>query len=345
MKIVTSAGEGETALHEGSNADDKKQSTDVSSLPLPEEVLVEILLRLPLESLIQTVRVCKRWRRLILDSEDFKRSHHGRWKSRLGIIFNTFTFFPNDNLIFTSLDHVIERGLKHMAWIEIEQCFRNIPSFTDERRVQSCTPDFWVVDSCDGLLLIELDANSFSDRITRLLVCNPVTRDYELLPGPAGSAPDLVGTCHWVLMYDSRDKRYKIVGITRNNTMSDGVGGGRRCYVFELGGQRCCGGSGDSPSWMELLPTVPSSEGSVQTALFREGKLHWLIIEIEEGRRSIKTTLLSMDIATRELLSTEVSPSLPSGQSRTDLWHASADGAFRYQIPVSGAITVSKCGF
>ncbi|KAK9283285.1 hypothetical protein L1049_011521 [Liquidambar formosana] len=139
--------------------------------------------------------------------------------------------------------------------------------------------------SCNGLLLL---GGLFGGR-QRLVVCNPITLFYMMLP-----PPPIPGDFSWALVHDDSVRKYKVVGmITRNLNMMQGGksshnGGYGRCFALTLG----C-----SSSWRALV-TYPELDSTWSRGVSANGKLHWLARFYENGQRSEEGWLYSMDIAT-----------------------------------------------
>ncbi|XP_059632774.1 F-box/kelch-repeat protein At3g23880-like [Cornus florida] len=159
------------------------------SLPhlLPEDIILEILLQLPVKSLVRFRCICKSWVALIDEPGFTKRRNQRR------IIFSAFNKppFSIESMDFEGLDNNLVTF--------------NLPlKKTPKPRIEVL-----VLGSCNGLLLCKLHQN-FEDN---LFLCNPTTRQCKELPQ--------TGFCRCSLnfygfSYDSSTDDYKVVrGLCR----------------------------------------------------------------------------------------------------------------------------------
>ncbi|KAL3726851.1 hypothetical protein ACJRO7_031709 [Eucalyptus globulus] len=157
---------------------------------IPEEIVVDILLRLPAKSLGRFKCVCKRWRSLI-SNPGFVRSHLQRLKARDSIPSQRIIVGGNPlkTVDYEALDGCGKGRLVVPHWIKI----------------------FWVpriVGSCDGLVCL-IDRSSFH-------IYNPTTREYIELPGSDVVDQNKLfygfrSELFYGFGYDSQSNDYKIV--------------------------------------------------------------------------------------------------------------------------------------
>ncbi|CAN6168462.1 unnamed protein product [Urochloa humidicola] len=128
---------------------------------LPDELIVEILTRLPAKSLCRFKCISRRWRRLISDP-----AHRVRLAQILsGFFFNS----RNPRWRFTGLASCVTplRGDDGLPLVDVALSF--LPPTCGEIKI---------LDSCNGLLLL------CSDEPPLYIVCNPATREWVALPQP-----------------------------------------------------------------------------------------------------------------------------------------------------------------
>ncbi|KAL1804474.1 hypothetical protein DCAR_0936119 [Daucus carota subsp. sativus] len=120
---------------------------------LPQEIFLEILLLLPVKSLLRSKLVCKSWRFLI-SNPDFVKQHVARTTNN-----------PNNHDLFIAYD-------------EFNHFFSVIDVNSIDRAIRLNPPIkfSYVVGSCNGLLCL-------ADRANELYLWNPVTRQVKNMPG------------------------------------------------------------------------------------------------------------------------------------------------------------------
>ncbi|CAN6199467.1 unnamed protein product [Urochloa humidicola] len=129
---------------------------------LPDELIVEILARLPAKSLCRFKCVSQHWRRLISDP-----AHRTRLAQTLsGFFFNS----RNPRWRFTGLASCVTplAGDDGPPLVDVALSF--LPPTRGEVKI---------LDSCNGILLL-----LYSDEPPFYIVCNPATREWVALPQP-----------------------------------------------------------------------------------------------------------------------------------------------------------------
>lgn len=157
---------------------------------LPNNIVRDILLRLPLKSLLRFKFACKSWLSLISDPQ-FRLDHLNLNLSKKNNILKYGFIAPTsdpsrDSLSFYS--HDVESG---SAPVESEYPFQG--SYLNAQ----------ILGSCNGLLLIGNCSNN-------LFLWNPSTREYKKISSPF-FADDAYAL--WALGYDSSTDDYKVVQI------------------------------------------------------------------------------------------------------------------------------------
>ncbi|KAL6536574.1 hypothetical protein OROGR_001818 [Orobanche gracilis] len=167
--------------------------SNVDTLNIPPEIIMEILARLPVKSLLKFRCVCKFWLSLISSSQFIK------------IHLKNST----DNLILSN----------HMLLLTI--CNRNfdlrhcsVKSLMFEPHTVAYTIDYpmknhhsavWVVGSCNGLVCVAIDEDD-------IFLWNPATRLSKKLP-PVSVQLRQGFYYIWGFGYDESDDDYKVVGV------------------------------------------------------------------------------------------------------------------------------------
>ncbi|XP_057425072.1 F-box/kelch-repeat protein At3g06240-like [Lotus japonicus] len=156
---------------------------------LPQDLITEILLRLPVKSLIRFKAVCKFWRSLISDPL-FANSHFELATPRL--VFST------------------RLGIQTM---DLDGCLHSNP--ISEPINVDCLPTsspIRILDSCRGFLLFEILLSKFLDRNASLYLWNPSTHVHKLIP----PSPSHIGYHDFLdgFGYDSSKDDYLVVQVS-----------------------------------------------------------------------------------------------------------------------------------
>ncbi|XP_057438933.1 F-box/kelch-repeat protein At3g23880-like [Lotus japonicus] len=142
---------------------------------LPQDLITEILLRLPVKSLVRFKAVCKFWRSLISDPH-FARTHFELAAPRF--VFNTF------------------HGIRTM---DLDGPLSSNP-LSGAINIDFLPTSIVIVGSCRGFLLL-------LDSIGSLYLWNPATRVYKPIPSPTYN----VFSCLYGFGYDSSKDDYLVV--------------------------------------------------------------------------------------------------------------------------------------
>ncbi|CAN6313093.1 unnamed protein product [Urochloa humidicola] len=253
-----------------------KDAGRLKKAALPEQVLWDILLRLPRKSLLRFRAVCKAWRRLGSDRV-FLREYHLRQPARPLLRVHRTAGDDVESLLLAFLHYCLEAvDLRRSRTGGGGEPSRTIVRFRDTEYMD-LVADRGVFDalevhgSCDGLLLLSyLDA---------FFVCNPATRRWAPLPALRGRARDVVG---FYAHADSGEHRV----LYQQRADIGGGGGGERRYSFHV---LTVGSQAQRPGRIIVGRRIASSSDSageavVSRGLMRagamppvllDGSLHW----------------------------------------------------------------------
>ncbi|XP_058203837.1 F-box/kelch-repeat protein At3g23880-like [Rhododendron vialii] len=169
---------------------------------LPHEIIVEILLRLPVKSLLRFRCACKSWRFLISDPKLVK-THLCSASSSTGYTHYRLLIRNNSNhhgdLKSCSISSIMRHDQSDTA-VGIDHPF-----------VESSN-GFWIEGSCDGLVCIR------TDKKKTIFLWNPSTKKYRKLPSitiPYDWSP----ACG--LGYDKSTDDYKVVLVFNGGSNTD----------------------------------------------------------------------------------------------------------------------------
>ncbi|KAL3726672.1 hypothetical protein ACJRO7_031560 [Eucalyptus globulus] len=249
---------------------------------LPEEILIDILLRVPAESLVRFKLVCKRWRSLISDP-GFAKLHLQRLKAG-DLIPRQRIFIGDDETIdFKTFD-------ANEGCVAVPHKIKTIKSdgnYTNWR----------IVGSCDGLVCF-LVSGIF-------LIYNPTTREYRELPSSDFEEDcdllDRNNESFYGLGYEPQSDDYKIVeGIQE---FFDHFWG---AAIFSL----------KSGSWRRIyFPSEEIEEIGFDVGgngVYWKGALHWHVYGLWDD-----TGILSLDLSEEKFHQVLSAPKVETdGQSR-----------------------------
>ncbi|XP_008371155.3 F-box/kelch-repeat protein At3g06240-like [Malus domestica] len=235
---------------------------------LPEEIIHDILYRLPPKSLIICTSVCKPWNSMI-KIPNFIRTHLNRtidlnnqFGTHLLLVYcdRMVKHFSNTN---GDIEEELLEGHYNLHYDNLafdEYCKLEFPIVPKEELFNNVLK---VVGICNGLVLLE-DCKFFSGNTAML--CNPSTRKSVTLPKPHypfkgdGGYYDYIG---FGFGFDAVTNDYKVVRITVDEW--DDLSVSYEVYSLAAG------------SWSDpcSLDHISGLERTCQTA-FVNGALHWL---------------------------------------------------------------------
>ncbi|CAN6203248.1 unnamed protein product [Urochloa humidicola] len=163
--------------------DSRKRCGAVATAELPDDLLLEILSRIPARSLCRFKCVSKAWRDLIADP-----IHRTKLPQAMeGLFFMENQIFcagarggcEEDQFSFIDL-------IARSAPLDIDPCFSFLTELPGLRILA-------LQDSCNGLLLFEHRPDPEPDDVLGYIVCNPTTKQWGTLPTcgcPPPPSPD-----------------------------------------------------------------------------------------------------------------------------------------------------------
>ncbi|XP_026412969.1 F-box/kelch-repeat protein At3g06240-like [Papaver somniferum] len=236
-----------------------------SNREIPEEICLEILIRLPVKSILKCKSVCKSWLSLI-SKPNFAKLHLDiavqRKNSRSLILRG------QNELIYS---RVYDESLKSTSFSEIEEDFvvgiEDYPFKSSGYKIK-------LIGSCNGLvcLLFYDDDLVSSMGEENFCVWNPGTKEFKKIHFQLSNSVNFQ-VCVYAFSYDAQNDSYKLLRLA--------FGGG--VNVYTLG----------SNSWK----TIPAGNYiwlSYGNEVLVNGYLHWLAIS---GSRMI---IVSLDISNEE---------------------------------------------
>ncbi|XP_051116337.1 F-box/kelch-repeat protein At3g23880-like [Andrographis paniculata] len=232
------------------------------SLPLPEEVLAEILARLPVKSLLRFRCVSKSWRSLI-SSPHFIAAH-------LSLSLSLSLSCPRHHLISTIL--LPSYTLKHCP---LPPLLSGHPAAAVDFDYPMKSPNnsVRVVGSCNGLVCIAVNGRHF-------FLWNPSTRMSRKLPDADDRIKNGLFVTKYGFGFDGRD--YKVVGIL-SGFCDSGRSYETMVKVYSL----------NTNSWTRIDAAFDEGLPFDDVGKFVNGSLHW-------GRRvgfDSRWDIVSFDLA------------------------------------------------
>ncbi|CAL4909618.1 unnamed protein product [Urochloa decumbens] len=217
-----------------------------SSRGINDDVVTEILLRLPCAAVLRSRAVCKTWRR-ITTSTAFGADHARR--QPLELILHRHRHGPSTS---SALETIPLATLDEASGLRLHV---QHPEHATPPKPATSGYDLALVASCDGLLLFEKGPSGRPDY--SVSVCNPVTRQWAEVPRPPGT---------WVLSCGFY--AHKPSGEHRILWLSNAQQGSH--YVSSL---EAAGGArrlGPAPTYVPLCVEPPLHHVTLH------GVLHWL---------------------------------------------------------------------
>ncbi|CAH9058544.1 unnamed protein product [Cuscuta epithymum] len=183
---------------------DKMETSD-NGYDMPMEVLIEILIHLPVNSLIRFTIVCKSWLHLIRHNPQFALRHY-LTRTRLP---SSYTLMDNVDYIVDyfgkygrSCTNTTDETLRMFIYnLTVKKTFRLVKKIEYGPRVDACVSNF-----CHGIMCAYVTSTNSGARV---LLCNPAIGEVLPLPLPPNFATR--ETPKLGLGFDPINNNYKIV--------------------------------------------------------------------------------------------------------------------------------------
>jgi F-box interacting protein len=173
----------------------KERQAKMSSRDLPEDVIIEILSRLPVKWLLRYKCVCKSWYALITNPDFINK--HLTWATshnpRRGLFLTCEHEITRTPLVFLRAYETLEGS----RYVDISQFF---PHDID---------DLGVYGPCNGIFCLH---GGFEDRDDPLVLWNPATRESKALP-VIHRPPEVLISFNFGFGFDPKANDYKVVRI------------------------------------------------------------------------------------------------------------------------------------
>ncbi|OVA06221.1 F-box domain [Macleaya cordata] len=278
-------------------------------LLLPAEIIIDILSRLPVESVLECGRVCKTWRNHLLalnDTNYFANMHlrrHGGLLLQLQQLDDDDQYHNQSNAAAAAAKvGLILCGKRNLYYGDYDnddddennihdEKFSNYKmktSFTKINHPLFDTEPADIVGSCNGLICLSVRRRRLLGYNNRDLfyICNPITREYIYLPGPImdDDDPENLGIgmlCGFGYLQSTNEYKVVTMYYCRNDTQLF-LG---RVEVYTLGDGNGWRNKGEiTYSWGPIC--------FISKGVFANGALHWL--DIKDGK------IIAFDLADEE---------------------------------------------
>ncbi|KAL6134970.1 hypothetical protein ACLB2K_067198 [Fragaria x ananassa] len=304
-------------------------------LVLPSDVVSEILLRLPVQSLKRIKCVCKPWNDLISDSS-FVKEHANRAKNctnRLKVLVSTEGPAPLSIDYEDLLKH--EEGYGH-ASTQLKIDISSNCSYEHASNLYLIN----IVGSCNGLICLHGVGRISHHPRAFVVVWNPSTGDTSTLPAPRflksrnSILPKLFG-----FGYDSSTEDYKVM---LGNMSSSGTECITKIHLFSLktGSWRCYEESRriESNEYVKM-----GGQGCLSN-----GALHWIELVFDSRRRldGSRSRIVAFDLA-EEKFREMASLSSFMGKEYLDKITVSSESSYIYigiGITIENVWAMKECG-
>ncbi|KAM7488232.1 hypothetical protein LguiB_025716 [Lonicera macranthoides] len=252
---------------------------------LSDEIMVEILARLPAKSLVRFNLVCKQWCSLI-SHPHFVRKHlrHvllDQSNNHNKLIIHPTPLFPPSfiscrpfTVNFYSIDYFYEESL-------------NSSTSTTKRQFPLQTPrGLRILGSCNGLLLVGYYNSKYG--YDALVLWNPSLREYNTLPecsSISGFKIRMLG-----FGYDSALDDYKVVRVTTNSTYDEPMRiVEQRVEIYSL----------KANSWKTIQGGIPYGNVCIEQlrGTLVSGSIYWVVTDADyEEEQEFNNLILAFDL-------------------------------------------------
>ncbi|XP_059661929.1 F-box protein CPR1-like [Cornus florida] len=229
------------------------QSIEAPMSNIPDDLIPDVLCRLPVKSLLRFRCVSKQWRALI-DSPNFINLHLNqslRTNTNWSLISRRYSFQNLYCIGYQSLDDILKHGYHNVLPVKHEYPFLRLPHH------------FNIVGYCNGLMCL---LSSTLSSIKAPILLNPSTKKHQILP----PEPQIWSSYPvYGFGYDAVTDDYKIVRVSR----FVGEGFGPEVVVF----------SSRLNKWRMSPHCVPHFLRHNFSGVFFNGALHWVATRQHES--------------------------------------------------------------
>ncbi|PON54139.1 F-box domain containing protein [Parasponia andersonii] len=220
---------------------------------LPEEVMVEILLRLPLKSLMRFKSVCNSWHDLITDPS-FINKH---------LLLNA-----NNGKTSSSTTLILRWTLQGLSLDDILKC-----NFSEDHRHDKQVLSLVTIfdrddddDNNDQIPCVLEELNMPLIPSDTIFLCNPSLREFKLISAPC--LPTHFASAEFGFGYDPKANDYKFVRILNGADYGVGSNMASRAQVYSLG----------TDSWREIkMDTKVRYYRGRRKGVYLRGVYYWWI--------------------------------------------------------------------
>ncbi|GFP90674.1 F-box/kelch-repeat protein at3g06240 [Phtheirospermum japonicum] len=279
---------------------------------MPAEIITEILLRLPVKSLVRFKSVSKEWLSLISSSR-FVKAHlkTSTTKNDVKLIFGPTTN-NNQDLFTGSINSMIEVSvfIGGCVYSVDDEIFPFLDSVWFDSLIAEPDAEKRIVGSCNGLVCLSLSRHT-------VILVNPATRISRILPNSSPNNFYLAFKYYdisYSLGYDEIHSDYKVVEIMHFS----------HSYVFWT---RVKVYSMRTNSWKDLM-NWPGGDTCSRSGKFLNGSLHWSVGGFG------KCGIVSLDLATETFIL------LPLPNNPLDI-----DDALVVEVDILGGCVAVYCNY
>ncbi|XP_073029423.1 F-box/kelch-repeat protein At3g06240-like [Primulina eburnea] len=305
---------------------------------LPTDVLIQVLIRLPVKSIVKFRSVSKTWRDLI-KSPMFVQEHQKRGRKQRVLLVKRF--LPpktRDYKAISSSRHwtSILKDLEISSYGHLHIVTHSLPpqnrqgktySFHDPEFLKLLvSPDLlipipililnasniplqrhWNLNisihgPCNGLICIAFEETVF--------LCNPALREYKMIP-PLRFPLDYISIpLQHGFWFEPITGVYKVIRITNISYMADMVPGAEISFVFGESQVRFDLYNSASNSWKQIDAKVPDISYLPGYDLFYNGTIHWIAINASYSFPSILCFDVSEETSRQLYLPDNFNPSV-----------------------------------
>lgn len=238
---------------------------------LPLDIIMEVLVRLPVKSLVRFSSVSKEWFSLI-SSPQFVKAHLKIQSKNDMLVFGSKTF-PID-LYSCSLDNAIKDRVSGGFIYPIADETSLVNSVRLDCPYHGAADEIWLLGSCNGLVCILLIPST-------MILWNPAMRRSKVLPNSGTNVFDHYSKTYG-FGYDELHDDYKVVEIFKVMLNMDTYQ--TKLQVYSL----------RSNSWKTLSNWPHDGDIFGGSGKFFNGAIHW---SVQDPNRPSKYTIDSLDLS------------------------------------------------